>query len=73
MAQGLGCRRRTLERGVAELPDLPQDPAAGRIRRPGAGRQKATEAQPALAQKFFRFSSRVRLGTPCRPTSGGRI
>ena len=41
MAQVLGCSRRTIERGLAELDDLPNDPAAGQVRRPGAGRKKS--------------------------------
>jgi hypothetical protein len=36
----LGCSRRTIERGIQELKDLAEDPAAGRVRRPGAGRKK---------------------------------
>jgi hypothetical protein len=36
----LGCSTRTIERGIGELDDLPNDPAAGRVRRPGAGRKK---------------------------------
>lgn len=36
----LGCSTRTISRGMAELEQLPEDPAAGRIRRPGAGRKK---------------------------------
>ena len=36
----LGCSRRTIERGLAELENLPHDPAAGQVRRPGAGRKK---------------------------------
>lgn len=36
----LGCSRRTIENGLAELDDLPNDPAGDRIRRPGAGRKK---------------------------------
>ena len=36
----LGCSRKTIERGMAELDELPHDPAAGRIRRVGAGRKK---------------------------------
>ena len=35
-----GCSRRTIERGLAELEALPHDPAAGQVRRPGAGRKK---------------------------------
>jgi hypothetical protein len=40
MAELLGCSRRTIERGLAELDELPHDPAAGQVRRPGAGRKK---------------------------------
>jgi hypothetical protein len=40
IAEVLGCSRRTISRGMEELPDLPNDPAAGRVRRPGAGRKK---------------------------------
>jgi len=36
----LGCSTRTISRGMTELDQLPHDPAAGRIRRPGAGRKK---------------------------------
>jgi hypothetical protein len=40
MAEVLGCSRRTIERGLAELDELPHDPAVGQVRRPGAGRKK---------------------------------
>lgn len=40
IANVLGCSKRTIERGTAELDDLPRDPAAGRVRRPGGGRKK---------------------------------
>jgi hypothetical protein len=40
IAEVLGCSVRTIERGVEELNQLPIDPAAGRVRRPGAGRKK---------------------------------
>jgi hypothetical protein len=36
----LGCSERTIERGLAELDELPNDPAADRVRRPGGGRKK---------------------------------
>jgi len=36
----LGCSTRTIERGMEELEQLPEDPAAGRVRRPGGGRKK---------------------------------
>lgn len=40
IAEVLGCSRRTIEHGLEELDDLPNDPAGDRIRRPGAGRKK---------------------------------
>jgi hypothetical protein len=40
IAEVLGCSTRTIERGAAELEQLPNDPAAGRVRRPGGGRKK---------------------------------
>ena len=42
VAEVLGCSRRTIERGLLELDALPQDPAAGRVRRPGGGRCRAS-------------------------------
>ena len=40
VAEVLGCSRRTIQRGIDELNELSHDPAAGRVRRPGAGRKK---------------------------------
>jgi hypothetical protein len=40
IAEVVGCSRRTIERGLVELDALPHDPAAGQVRRPGAGRKK---------------------------------
>lgn len=40
VAEVLGCSTRTIERGIDELDQLPIDPAAGRVRRPGGGRKK---------------------------------
>ena len=40
IAQVLGCSRRTICRGDAELDLLPEDPAGDRVRRPGGGRKK---------------------------------
>lgn len=42
IASVLGCSTRTIERGIAELDQLTNDPAAGRVRRPGAGRKKSS-------------------------------
>jgi len=40
VAEVIGCSTRTISRGMIELEQLPNDPAAGRVRRPGAGRKK---------------------------------
>lgn len=53
VASVLGCSRRTIEHGIAELQSLPDDPAENRIRRPGAGRKQSTEANPELVENFF--------------------
>ena len=41
IAEVLGCSTRTIRRGMDELDTLPDDPAKGRTRRPGAGRKKS--------------------------------
>jgi hypothetical protein len=46
VAQVFSCSERTIERGLAELDQLPSDPAAGRIRRPGGGRKKESPRIP---------------------------
>ena len=40
VAEVLGCSEHTIERGMPELAKLPEDPAAGRVRRSGGGRKK---------------------------------
>ena len=40
IAEVLGCSTKTISRGIKELEQLPHDPAAGRVRREGAGRKK---------------------------------
>lgn len=40
VAEVFGCSTRTIERGTSEFDVLPNDPAAGRVRRPGGGRKK---------------------------------
>ena len=40
VAELLGCSTRTILRGLSELDQLPDDPAAGRVRRVGGGRKK---------------------------------
>ena len=43
----LGCSTKTIERGIKELDGLQDDPAAGRVRRPGAGRKKRSNRSRA--------------------------
>ena len=43
VAEVLGCSTRTIERAASELDQLPNDPAAGRVRRPGGGRKKRSK------------------------------
>ena len=40
ISEVLGCSTKTISRGIKELEHLPHDPAAGRVRRKGAGRKK---------------------------------
>ena len=42
----LGCSAKTISRGLKELDKLPHDPAAGRVRREGAGRKKRSHPIP---------------------------
>lgn len=47
IADVLGCSTKTIERGLKELDQLQDDPAAGRVRRPGAGRKKRSHRSRA--------------------------
>lgn len=49
-----GCSRKTIERGMAELEQLPNDPAAGRVRRPGGGRKKSRRGPAFAAESDLR-------------------
>lgn len=46
VADILGCSTKTISRGIDELDTLDHDPAAGRVRRPGAGRKKRLPPTP---------------------------
>jgi hypothetical protein len=52
IADVLGCSRRTIKRGIEDLADLPNDPAAGRIRRPGAGRPQTICSDSEVEQNL---------------------
>jgi hypothetical protein len=49
IAKVLGCSTKTIERGIRELAQLPDDPAAGRVRRPGGGRKKESSLSRSLS------------------------
>ena len=40
IARVIGCSEKTIERGLAELDQLADDPAAGRVRRPARDEKK---------------------------------
>lgn len=46
IAELLGCSTKTISRGIEELDQLQDDPAAGRVRREGAGRKKTSPQTP---------------------------
>jgi len=48
VAEMLGCSTKTISRGTEELDHLDDDPAAGRVRQPGAGRKKRSPLTPRL-------------------------
>jgi hypothetical protein len=70
----LGCSTKTIERGLKELDHLQDDPAAGRVRRPGAGRKKGSsgncgDIRGGLSQ---RRSCATLLGAEQVPSNEGR-
>jgi len=42
VSEMFGCSTKTISRGIEELDSLDEDPAAGRVRRPGGGRKKGS-------------------------------
>lgn len=48
ISEVLGCSTKTISRGLKELDELPNDPAAGRVRQEGAGRKKRSLPIPKL-------------------------
>ena len=65
-----GCRRTRLQRGLAELEAREADPEApigSRLRKAGAGRKRATEADPELAAALEQLVDPVTRGDPMSP------
>jgi hypothetical protein len=54
VAQIFGCSTKTISRGIDELDSLDQDPAAGRVRSPGAGRKKTSPPGQKSSKTYSR-------------------
>jgi hypothetical protein len=67
IAQILGCSRATIERGIKELDELPDDPAGDQQRRPGGGRKPATEEKPGLENNLYEVLDFRLAGDPDDP------
>jgi hypothetical protein len=69
----LGCSTRTISRGIEELDQLPDDPAAGRVRRLGAGRKKRSRPAPTLKKTCSRSLKHDPLEIRTTKKSSSRI
>ena len=68
VAQATGLARSTIGRGLAELDQLGPDTDFGdHIRRPGAGRKRATVTDPELAPALLRLVDPATRGDPESP------
>ena len=54
IANVLGCDPQTVQEGLRELKQLPDDPSGQRIRKPGGGRKRAEAKQPDLLEQVQR-------------------
>jgi len=60
------CSRESVDHGIRELDQLADDPVAGRIRRPGAGRKRFEEKQPEVIQQVQTVIRQRTAGDPMR-------
>ena len=60
------CSRESVDHGIRELDQLADDPVAGRIRRPGAGRKRFEEKQPEVIQQVQTVIQQRTAGDPMR-------
>ena len=69
VARVTGLSRRTIDRGLLELDQEPVEEslAAGRVRRPGAGRKRLVEADPTVVEDLERLVDPATRGDPERP------
>ena len=66
VSRATGVSRQVIRRGLAEL-QQPVVPPAGRIRRPGGGRKKAVEKDPALPAELEKLLEPATRGDPESP------
>jgi Rhodopirellula transposase DDE domain len=66
IAQVLGCDPQTIQEGMRELKQLPDDPAGNRVRKPGGGRKKTEVKQAALIQQVQDMIKDRTAGDPMR-------
>jgi hypothetical protein len=66
IAQVLGCDPQTVQEGMRELKQLPDDPAGNRVRKPGGGRKKTEVTQAALMQQVQDTIKDRTAGDPMR-------
>ncbi len=52
IARLFGCSRESIDHGMRELDQLPDDPVGQRIRRPGTGRKRIEEKEPDVVQNI---------------------
>jgi len=66
VAKLFGCSRDSIDHGIRELDQLPDDPVGNRIRRPGAGRPRIEEQQPEVVQQVQNVIQYRTAGDPMR-------
>jgi Rhodopirellula transposase DDE domain len=66
IAKVLGCDPQTVKDGMRELKHLPDDPAGGRVRKPGGGRKKTEVSQTHLIQQVQDTIKDRTAGDPMR-------
>ena len=64
IAEVLGCDRKTIGRGLAELEELEEASPANRIRQEGGGRKRALEAIEGIDEVFLMVLNDYTAGDP---------
>ncbi len=67
IAKVLGCDPQTVQDGMRELKQLPDDPAGSRVRKPGGGRKKTEVKHADLTQQVQETIKNHTAGDPMRP------